>query len=96
MKKTTGCFVTAGNVEAAGWTERALQRYIYGFASGSTQGDGDAAMKALDSLVSAQLQARAEARAQRDFATADAIRDALTSAGITIEDSPSGSTWSLK
>ena len=65
-------------------------------ASGSTQGDGDAAMKALDSLVSAQLQARAEARAQRDFATADAIRDALTSAGITIEDSPSGSTWSLK
>lgn len=65
-------------------------------ASGSAQGDNDAAMKALDSLVSAQLQARAEARAQRDFATADAIRDALTSAGITIEDSPSGSTWSLK
>lgn len=65
-------------------------------ASGSAQGDNDAAMKALDSLVSTQLQARAEARAQRDFATADAIRDALTSAGITIEDSPSGSTWSLK
>lgn len=51
---------------------------------------------ALDALVSGELARRAEARKTRDFATADAIRDALGEAGIAIEDTPQGSTWSLK
>ena len=46
--------------------------------------------------ITEQLNARAEARKSRDFAKADAIRDALGAAGIAIEDSPQGSTWSLK
>lgn len=50
----------------------------------------------LDALITEQLNARAEARKSRDFAKADAIRDALGAAGITIEDGPQGSTWSLK
>lgn len=50
----------------------------------------------LDSLIQDRLQARAEARKSKDFATADAIRDALKSAGIVIEDSAQGSTWSLR
>lgn len=57
---------------------------------------GAAEHEALDALVSAQLAARAEARASRDFARADAIRDTLAAAGIAVEDSPQGSTWSLK
>ena len=52
-------------------------------------------LEALDVLITAQLQARQAARAVRDFTTADGIRDQLTSAGIAIEDTPSGSRWAL-
>ena len=51
--------------------------------------------EAVDALVSAQLDARARARAAKDFATADAIRDALAAAGIAIEDTADGARWSI-
>ena len=51
---------------------------------------------ALEALIAEQLNARAEARKAKDFAKADQIRNALTEAGIAIEDGPQGSTWSLK
>ena len=51
---------------------------------------------ALGALIAEQLNARAEARKAKDFAKGDQIRDALTEAGIAIEDGPQGSTWSLK
>lgn len=51
---------------------------------------------ALDSLITSQLGARANARKSKDFATADAIRDALNNAGVVIEDSAQGSSWHLK
>ena len=41
------------------------------------------------------LEQRAEARAAKDFATADAIRDRLKDAGIEIEDTPQGPQWSI-
>ncbi len=50
---------------------------------------------ALDVLVSTLLERRTEARASRDFATADAIRDQLSAAGIDLEDTPQGPQWTL-
>lgn len=62
-----------------------------------TDGNGESREHdVLDALITEQLNARAEARKSRDFAKADAIRDALGAAGIAIEDGPQGSTWSLK
>lgn len=39
------------------------------------------------------LREREAARADRDFARADAIRDQLAAAGISIEDGPTGTRW---
>jgi len=57
--------------------------------------DDSRAMRALEALVSAELAVRAKARAERDWATADAVRDRLAAAGIVVEDSPSGPRWTL-
>jgi cysteinyl-tRNA synthetase len=51
---------------------------------------------ALDVLVEAQLAARTQARAAKDWAASDAIRDTLKAAGVVVEDGPDGATWSLQ
>lgn len=53
------------------------------------------AQRALEALVETQIAARAQARAERDWETADAIRDQLTAAGIVVEDGADGVTWSV-
>ena len=50
----------------------------------------------VDTLVGALLAQRAEARAAKDWATADAIRDTLADAGLTITDTPDGAKWSVR
>ena len=68
-----------------------------GAARGAADGTAESPEHAaLEALIAEQLNARAEARKAKDFAKADQIRDALTEAGIAIEDGPQGSTWSLK
>jgi cysteinyl-tRNA synthetase len=46
-----------------------------------------------DSDIDALLAERLEARRNKDFATADRIRDQLAARGIVIEDGPQGSSW---
>jgi len=53
------------------------------------------AANALDALVTALIAERREARAAKDFATSDAIRDQLQAAGIVLEDGPTETRWSV-
>jgi len=45
--------------------------------------------------VEALIQARADARAAKDFALADEIRQEISTLGVTIEDTATKTTWSL-
>jgi cysteinyl-tRNA synthetase len=66
-------------------------------AAGSAgPGAGDGFREVLGSLVRLTLQQRDAARARRDYATADAIRDGLDEIGIQVEDTPEGPRWELK
>ena len=62
---------------------------------GEASGGGDAQASALDTLVQTMITQRAQARADKDWAAADRIRDAIAAAGITLEDSPAGTHWSI-
>ncbi|GAA3734114.1 cysteine--tRNA ligase [Leifsonia bigeumensis] len=55
----------------------------------------DAAAPALSRLVERLIGDREAARAAKDFAAADRIRDELSEAGIQLEDSPTGTHWSI-
>lgn len=58
-------------------------------------GADDARDAALATLVESLIRDRAEARAARDFARADGIRDSLAAAGIILEDGKDSTTWSI-
>ncbi|SFS01276.1 cysteinyl-tRNA synthetase [Agrococcus baldri] len=63
--------------------------------SGVSGTSGAAQTAALASLVETLLAERREARAAKDFAASDRIRDALAAAGILVEDGKQTTTWSI-
>ncbi|QRJ59766.1 cysteine--tRNA ligase [Corynebacterium macginleyi] len=98
--------VRAGNKDLAAGDEDAARAkaaqvrgmaHVLGFDPLEWEDGGEAsgADAALAALVQAELERRTQARADKDFATADAVRDRLTAAGITITDTPDGPTWLL-
>ena len=59
-------------------------------------GAGSDLTPVVDGLVSALLDQRAAARARKDWAAADAIRDQLAVLGLKVTDTPDGPRWSLE
>lgn len=56
---------------------------------------GGAEVSALDALVQTMITQRAQARADKDWTSADRIRDAIAAAGIVLEDTSDGTHWSI-
>ena len=46
-----------------------------------------------DAEIETLVAARQQARAARDFAEADRLRDELSARGVTVEDTPAGPVW---
>ena len=57
--------------------------------------DSSSSAETLDGLISLALEQRQAARARKDFAASDAIRDQLAALGVVIEDTASGTRWSI-
>lgn len=98
--------ITAGNraLDAGdrGAAEEALRRvramlHVLGLDPHDPEwaGTGGADPAVLDGLVRLVLEQRQEARARKDYASADRIRDALAGVGVRIEDTPDGPRWSV-
>jgi cysteinyl-tRNA synthetase len=68
---------------------------LLGFDELMGSGGDLAEHRTLDALVQTMITQRAQARADKDWAAADRIRDAIAAAGITLEDTPAGTHWSI-
>ena len=98
--------VRAGNTALADGDDDAARKAMYAVVTmtdvlglNAVAGSGQAGSREADALgvlVEAQLAARATARAAKDWAASDAIRDTLNQTGVLVEDGPDGATWSLK
>jgi cysteinyl-tRNA synthetase len=58
------------------------------------QAGGDNALTG--KLVELLIALRAEARKKKDFATSDEVRNKLAEMGVTLEDRPGGTEWSVE
>jgi len=59
-------------------------------------GESGESARTLDEVMQVLLELRREARASKDFATSDKIRDLLLQRGIEVKDTKEGATWSKK
>lgn len=82
-----------GAIGAAGAVTAMLE--VLGLHRTTPAQAGGGADAALDALVREMITQRADARAAKDWAAADRIRDAVAAAGITLEDTPAGTNWSI-
>jgi len=77
----------------------ALAGDVLGILPGSDSGQGnsdDKEKKALTALIGKEIERRNTARAKKDFALSDVIRDNLANAGILLEDTKEGTKWGFQ
>ena len=74
---------------------RTLRGMVLELAGAASEGLSDPAER-IAPLVEALIERRAAARAAKDFAVSDALRDKLAEAGVEVRDGAEGAEWSLK
>lgn len=79
----------------ANHARRTLRGMVVELAAAARDGLADPTARVAP-LVEALLDERAAARAGRDFARADALRERLAAAGVEVRDSGAGVEWSLR
>jgi cysteinyl-tRNA synthetase len=80
---------TAGLLKALGGVLGLLQDDAQKWLQGGSGGADSAGDASIDSLI----EARAAAKAAKNFAEADRIRKLLADQGVVLKDSPTGTTW---
>jgi cysteinyl-tRNA synthetase len=90
--------LTAGELDEArkAWDSVGTMLDVLGLNDTAAPAVDEQSNTALGVLVEAQLAARAQARAGKDWAASDAIRNTLAAAGVVVEDGADGASWSLK
>lgn len=91
-QKMTAKKLTDGDKEFLmnGWKTLMVFGGVFGIFQTNTAGDSEAA---LDGVIQLLIKMRQEARARKDFAASDSIRDQLIALGIALEDGPQGTRW---
>ena len=92
-------FELASEVNRTQSPERAGLLRVLGGCIGLLQDDPQGFLQAGSALdadaIQAQIDARAAAKAAKDWAEADRIRKALLEQGVVLKDSPTGTTWEM-
>ena len=69
---------------------------VLGLRDEEAEGSSGKAEKALEGVMDIVLEDRRKARAEKNWAESDRIRDLLASFGITVKDTKEGATWTLE
>lgn len=90
---------TAGDIEALKALFRTFLGDILGVkldGAAATAGAAEGALKPFEDAVDLLLSVRAEAKAKKDWATSDLIRNRMSEIGFDVKDTKSGWEWKLK
>ncbi|MDE6118521.1 MAG: cysteine--tRNA ligase, partial [Muribaculaceae bacterium] len=73
-----------------------FQTYLFDILGIIPEGEAGANMRPYEEAVDLLLQIRSEAKARKDWATSDLIRNRLSEIGFSVKDTKDGFEWSLK
>jgi cysteinyl-tRNA synthetase len=93
LAKGANAAIDAGELDEAAVLV-ATVKHLFGVL-GVEVGEQQELSSDLAQWVDAQIEARREARARKDWADADRIRDELRARGVELEDTPNGTVWRL-